>query len=417
MRARSRTLIPCLMAVVLAACAGPRHEVQPTPGTLLVLSAGTTIEALDSATGAVAFKGQAVAAPANPVRLFRATVSEGVTTLSLIRAADGKVAAAIRVDGDLAIQVISGMGELVAMVPSAQRSAKQWTAIPRAASDIVIADPRGYHETRRYHLKGNYEPEAFSMDGQTLFLINYIPALHPRAYRVSGLDLATGDVNIISGRTKDPGPPEVMAGKRLQQVPAADGTRLFTLYTTQPSEYAKGYDWAQAKADRPVAFVHTLALDEGWALCVGLPKALWGGDAADEAMAFSPLREELFVVDVERGFISVMDSSSLEVVRNARIDLGPSTDQVRAAIDSTGDALFVSTGTRLIRVNPSTFTAEHAWNVRAPILALGFEGTGDKLYVAMGGEIDVMQPATGHVIKTIPTSGLPGANAVAAISP
>ena len=44
-------------------------------------------------------------------------------------------------------------------------------------------------EPRRYMLAGNFEPEAFSLDGRALFVIEFSPPLAPYRYRVRSLDL------------------------------------------------------------------------------------------------------------------------------------------------------------------------------------------------------------------------------------
>src|SRR5205814_6449446 len=113
-------------------------------------------------------------------------------------------------------------------------------------------------------------------------------------------------------------------------------------------EYGRQYDPKQANAGRPVAFVHTLSLDDGWAECVGLPKALWDGDPLHEALALSPDGRFLYVEDTRRGVVAVMDTRKLKVVRTATVDLSwVSHGQARAAVGADGRTLVVAAGTHV----------------------------------------------------------------------
>ena len=191
------------------------------------------------------------------------------------RSADtGHILDTQRVGGRLSIRAVSADAGAVALMKPLPPGTSAWTPRSRAFTNIVVAHPQSGVAPERFHLAGNFEPEGFSSDDSMLYLIRYLPATAPVAYRVSRLELGDGDVYPVYGRAKSP--VETMYGSRLMQVPAPGGARLYTLYASQPPEYAKGYDRWQAGAGREVAFVHTLSLENGWATCVGLPKSLWG---------------------------------------------------------------------------------------------------------------------------------------------
>jgi hypothetical protein len=279
-----RSILILMLATVSAACASPRpggvarpHPSAPPvhrqPGDLLILGSGRGLTAIDSSTGSILSATPGTPAVRDWSKVFTARHEGGMTLLQTMAVDTGQASFIAKLQGDLAIRVVSPDGVEVALMSPLPKGLTPWTPQPRSRTTIVVADPTGQTAARRFRLEGNFEPEAFSTDGEGLFMISYLPPTSPAAYQVVRLNLADGKVTPVFGRQKSP--VETMAGTRLMQVASPDGTRLYTLYTNQPPSYAKGYDASQAGARRPVAFVHTLATDDGWAICVGLPKTLW----------------------------------------------------------------------------------------------------------------------------------------------
>ncbi len=387
-----------------AAPIAPIAPAASAPRELLVLGSpfGTTV--LDERTGSELFSGVGVPGLGDPSVLATATVAGDTTVLRVTRASDGKAVARARVHGDLAIRAVSTDGSLVALMAPLPAGTSPWTPQDRAFTIIVVANPAGYDGTRRFHLKGNFEPEAFSMDHRSLFLIKYVPAIDPVAYRVTRLDLEEGEVYPVFGRLKRP--VETMSGTRLMQLPAPDGARLYTLYSSQPSEYATEYDPMQAEAGEPVAFVHTLDLETGWAMCVGLPRAVWKGNADHEALALSPERRSLYVVDTERGVVAVMDTKRLKVLRTASVAFqGMSGGQARAAVSADGRTLLVAAGSRLAVVDTRTMRLRDMWRVSGRVSAVGFGRDGKHVYLLVPGLLEELDPLTGEQVRTLHVPG------------
>jgi WD40 repeat protein len=208
-----------------------------------------------------------------------------------------------------------------------------------------------------------------------------------------------------------------MTGERLMQVPSTDGRKLFTLYTSQPEEYAEGYDRWQSESGRRVAFVHTLSLEDGWAVCVPLPGAFGTGDARDEALATSS-DGLLYVVDTGKRLIAVMDPSKLKIVRTARVDFGSSSSgQTHAALSPDGRRLFVATGDRIALVDTASLERQRTWKLEGAIDGIGFSSDGDPLYVVQSGRVVAIDPQTGKELRTLSSPGATGLEFVEDVRP
>jgi hypothetical protein len=301
----------------------------------------------------------------------------------------------VTVPGRLSVRVASGDGSLVALMAPLPDGRSPWIPEPRASTTIVVADPAGDDEPSRYRLEGNFEPEAFSTDGESLYLIRFVPPTDPVAYRVARLDLGKGKVLPVGTRTKS-AVVETMSGTRLEQLPSSDGM-LYTLYTTQPAAYAEGH----AHVGSPVAFVHTLSMNEGWAHCVVLPKKLWGADPADQAMAVSPYGDRLYVVDTARDLVAVMDTEKVRVVRSQVVDFEPSHGAETHAVMAADGTLVVASGSRVWSLDGDDLTVLETWTMDASVSALG-SGPGG-IYVAMPATIAVIDPSTGKPAASIPS--------------
>ncbi|HYT79566.1 MAG TPA: hypothetical protein VEQ37_09990 [Actinomycetota bacterium] len=433
-----RSLVFVAVAVVLAGCSdAPQPPVQrpsdsslPTessapklsrrdvPADLLVFGSQAGVTVLDPATGSPRFTGDGVPSLGDWSMLFTATPSGRSTVLRGYRATTGENLWTMRIRGDLAIRVVSAHGGKVALM--APESPGRSTRIhPRDFTDIVVADPTDSREPRRFHLRGNFEPEAFSTDGTSLFLIRYLPPTAPASYQVARLDLAEGKVRPVLGRRKTP--VETMSGTRLEQLASPEGTRLYTLYTSQPPAYAKGHDAVQARAGQPVAFIHTLSLDGGWAVCIGLPKAFWGGDPAVDALTLSRDGRRLYVVDAARGVVAVMDTVELTVLRTAKVPFErarrPSGKATGATVLPDAKALFVADGRRVVVVDSATLRLKWIWGMFGPISRMAFSSDGRVLYALLRDEVEVLNPSSGQRIRMIPIPGTEGVEFMGTLTP
>ncbi|HYY08761.1 MAG TPA: hypothetical protein VFA25_09200 [Actinomycetota bacterium] len=418
---RTRWLVSLTSSVlVLAACTGhPADRAAPPPEALpelrdvVVLETVHGTDVVDTSSGAVlAADAGEVAAP-DGSRLYATRRAGDATILRTRDSVTGEVVARTSLDGGLEVRVASVSGHAVALMRPLARSEGTSTelAMPRARTTIVVADPAGGEAPRRYVLDGNYEPEAFSIDDRRLFLIQYLPAEAPTAYRVTFLDLRRSKVFEVFGRFRTP--PERMPGVRLEQVYDNASQQLYTLYTNHVGEtYGgtwDGYGSSTADADE-VSFVHVLNLRDGWAYCAGLPRALWGRPEGEQALATAPDGRSLYIVDPMRSLIVEMNTRTLKVVRRASVDLGTLGDgTVSAQIGSDGRTLFVGANRRgapIVAIDLRTLRVAARWTMPSGVAGFGISEDGGRLYAALVDQVRVVDSVSGRELAELRVPGV-----------
>jgi hypothetical protein len=348
---RRTAVLAVAVSLALAACGngGPPAHTAPLPspsGDLLLVGDGTAIQAVNADTGAVEFGLDAAVASPDRSMLFDVKVAGGQTTIRAFDAATGHETDGPTVAGELAIVAVSGDGSRIAL--TAPYGDMGFGTVPpgRSATSITIVD-RVAGTSRVYQLKGNYVPEAFSatgccnVAGESLFMLQFNPSADPTSYRVTGMDLGDGRVWDVLGPTKEP--VENMTATRLQQVASPDGSTLYTLYSNQPPAYFAG-NGVTASAKGEQAFVHTLRLDDGLAICVRLPSSFGTVPANASAIAVSPDGSEIYAIDALHGRVAAMDAEKLRVTSSSVPIQMTGAAAVSAAVSEDGSKLFVSTG-------------------------------------------------------------------------
>ena len=409
---RARTIVVTVLLMTAVACTGPDDRRDTSEGSagaiedVLVLGADDGTVTVGSSSGVVLSAGRRQLAAPDGSRLYSTVRSEGSTTLEARDSATGDLISTTSLRGRLDVRVASLSGRAVALMAPLPLGVDGTYALPRAHTTIVVADPAGDGAARRYRLTGNFEPEAFSVDDTRLFLIQYLPAEAPTAYRVTFLDLGSGGVRSVFGRFKTP--PERMPGIRLAQVFDPATEQLYTLYTNRASEYGKG-SWADASyGEREVSFVHVLNLRKGWAYCAGLPRALWGQPARAQALAPSPDGRFLYIVDSMRGRIAEMNTKTLEITRSEEIDLGPlEGGRTSARMSADGSTLFVGDGgSSLARVDTGTLQMTGRWPLPDDVSGIALSEDGARLYAALGGLVTIVDTHTGDATGTLAFGGV-----------
>jgi hypothetical protein len=229
-----------------------------TESGVVAVEAGTT-DVRWSAPGAVAaLDGSAV-------------FVQGSARLVRLDPATGKELASWPVDAALDPVVVAPHGAWVALTDHADY---QIGEPPAATSQMLVVAGTSGLVRARFDLAGDIEPEAFSLGGEQLVVLEH----RGPTYRVNTLDLRNGEQYPTIDENKDV--VGDMAGRRVAGVLSADRMLLATLYQT-------------SDGPEPGAFVHVLDLS-GFTYCVGLPSAF--GDGPDGSVVVERHGDEVVVV-------------------------------------------------------------------------------------------------------------------------
>ena len=196
---------------------------------VLVTDGTGSVSLLDPETESYVFTvPNAVVVPDRSAVLSTSEFGEG-TLIETVDATTGETVSSQTVPERLEIRTVSPAGGAVALMEPRSARLGLYVPEPRETTSIVVARIDGATEQQRFELDGNFEPETFSTDEQTLFLLEFWPPTDPDRYFVRQLDLTSGEVADVFS-------PEVnlqpeMKGTAGTQVISPDAAFLFTLYT------------------------------------------------------------------------------------------------------------------------------------------------------------------------------------------
>jgi hypothetical protein len=332
-----------------------------------------------------------------------AAADAGVTRVE-VRNGAGALTYHVEVPGALLARVVAPGGGHVALASGSSAGTTPYRPAGRAETTVVVAGPGG--ERTRLTLPGCVEPEAFTPQGDALYVLDYLPPLRPDRYRVRVVDLTTRGMRPLLTRDKQlipAGAEEEVRGEGRQAVYATGRTTLFTLYTHQPDhEHTRDLIGGGARDGEPQvhAFVHSLNLNQGFAYCIDLPAPFGEGAAAGHAIALSSV-EHPFVVDATSGTIARLDGESLTVAKTAK-SLPGGADRASAVVSADGARLFVGTGNTVSIVDTTTLSTQAQWTVAAPVRGLAVSRDGARLWVGQPNAAQALDTSSGRELTTLP---------------
>ena len=401
-----KTKVLAFSCAALMACGTARGIERPSgPGDLLFLATPNGLQALATDSGSIERElPGGKAAPGFEVLV--STVPDGSSTTVTRMAPDGQILSRTAVEGEVTARVVTD--DLVALADSETSGETPYLPAPKRTTRIVIVADSGAQ--RGYELSGNFEPEAFKVDGSELFMIQYLPALASERYRVRRLRLANGAVRPI-GRLKLNAPGQMQGTGRTQAL-SPWGDELYTLYTQQIDA---GHDAGEHAADHVAAghaFVHMLNLADGWAHCIDLPAVFASGSATASAIAVNPAGDRVFVADWTHGAASVLNPRRARVIETAEVSFG-SSDASTFAV-ATQERLFVAGNSDVVVLDPKTFEVLDRWSFAAQITGMSLSN--DRLYVSTDSEIVAVDPESGVSLATLDPHGATGLEGVVPLS-
>lgn len=221
---------------------------------------------------------------------------------------------------------------------------------PREVTDLTVAWKDG-RTPKTFHLEGNFVPETFTVDGETLYLLDFQPATDPDHYFVRQLDLDTGQVTDVYSR--DGGRVELnpeMRGRARAQVIHPDGSFMYTLYTVGATDPITDPD-----GETRYGFVHVISLEENWSHCIFLPLPMGEIESA-LSLTIDPNGENLWVVDAANALAAEVHTASTSVVRtlplDERIVRNVSGTSLRTAYSEAAGRLFIANRYWVFAVDP-----------------------------------------------------------------
>lgn len=408
-RVRSRKVIAiaALVAVAAAIIGWSFTRGDASDDRLLVVDETGAISLIDPDTGETVF--EVPGATATPDRSALLTTGDR-TVLESRDPSTGLVTGSTRLaDGGLTVRTVSPKGQAVALMPGAKPAGiYEPQARERTSLTVAYLDDR---PSRTYDLPGNIEPEIFSYDETSLFILEFVPPTAPDSYYVRRLDLATGD-------TTDTGAPQVglnpkMRGKARASVLHPDGDQLLTLYTL-PQTGAPVFD-TEHGGDTPVhAFIHVINLKESWSYCIFLPEPIGTVDETTVGMGISPDGDEVIVADPSTATLARVDTKALTVVETSRVEKLRDF-QRPAAVAMTGDGtVYLGSGPLLLELTRPALQAVRVWSQDTNISGVSVSASGHELRVSGGGAITLIDRSTG---KETAVLRAPGGETVTLLGP
>lgn len=408
-RATTRRRIAVIAVVAAAAAITALLIINSRPPEPVLVSDGAgRISLIDLETGEAAFTvTDAVRAPAGETIVRAQWEEPDITSLETVDPESGQVITSTRINGRLEIRAVSPFGRAVALMSPRSKTAGLYVPEPREKTTITVAWSDG-QEPVTYSLRGNFEPETFSTDETTLFLLEFFPPTDPDRYYVRQLDLATGEVSVVETPDQELGiqlNPE-MRGHARAQAMSPDGKFLFSLYTIGRGEDPV-HDPEDPETDR-WAFVHTLNLEEKWSHCIFLPTPF--GTKAESAMSLGIAGDgkHLFVIDAATEHVARVDARELRVDTAKRI---PGLfSQTSRPVAVGPEIVYIGLGESVLEMGRETLIPNAAFVINSPtanlpILGLELAPDGRTLRVAHGSSISVIDMPTEQMIATLRSPG------------
>ncbi len=259
----------------------------------------------------------------------------------------------------VATRNLPGRQWLAAISPTGRRLLLQ-TVAAKGFTRFAVVD--GLRVTRLISLRGNYQVETLSPDGQRVFLVHWGDS---GRYDLRRFDLRTNKLTATPTRSSESGEVEKMQGIATVGIPSRDGDWLLTLYVKGEGS----------------AFVHALDLRAGVGHCIDLEVPT--GDfntVGTSVLTLSPDQRTLYLAMPLAGRIFAIDLRKLEVIRTARFTALAASNygfgiNPSAAVTPNGRMLYVAAGTRLWALDTA------AWQLRGPRAI----GTGQTQYATATG--------------------------------
>ncbi|MDQ6884852.1 MAG: hypothetical protein M3077_11555 [Candidatus Dormibacteraeota bacterium] len=287
-------------ATLLTACAttpgGPTSTAPKSGYVLYARNAqlgNAPIDVIDAATGRVE-RSLPVGTPSTDwSRLYAAKHDNGRTSLQAIDVHTAQVASQISFNGWFDLPMADPSGLTGGLSPNGKWLALQSSGHTSETSFMLVSTGFDQHP-RQLTIRGDFDFDAISNDGQRLYLIESLAKSQPGHYRVRRYDVALGALD-----------PHVIVDKREIASASMTGTRISGVFAPDG-----GWQYSLYINEKTGPFIHALNLDQTFAWCIDLPS----GGTRDEQMMWSLAIEKdgraLFAVNPTLGKVARVDITS-----------------------------------------------------------------------------------------------------------
>ena len=291
---------------------------------------------------------------------------------------------ALALDGRWTLSSVSPSGRWIALTRIASDHEK---AILKKEgwwqTDIQIVDADKGQVVHSAKLDGNFEIEAISASGDSLFLIQHLPATNPKRYLVRLYDLIAEELQSDALRDKT-ATDEFMTGLAWGGLASVDGQWLLTLYLN---------------TQRNVAFIHALNLESKFPLCIDLPSG--EGDFSQlrhYSLALSADGQRVYAANAALGVVAEVSLNTFDIIRQDNFPASIPTEMT-VEYDSTpanfsilskdGQMLYFSSGWDVWGYDTKSRQVSGPYLSNVQIRGMGLSGDGQRLYVAIEGQSPV----------------------------
>jgi hypothetical protein len=374
-----------IILVALTACGQPPtgKEEAPEPSSLF-LRTSRGVSVIEPGASTPSFDGRNSVPSRDWSTVVRSKFVDGETIVTAVDPSTGVEHWSRRIDGRWDVKIVSEDGTVAALSPVREPFYQY------GRRDTTLAIVRGDNsDIQTIALTGNYEPEAFSTDGRSVFVISYLPARRPSKYQVRRLDLNSEQV--LGVYTPHEELQRAMGGTARIQAGSPDGKRLYTLYTV-------------GRGNEAQAFIHVLDLDKLWAHCIDLPQGFGQDAEASTALSVSPDGGKLFVANSAAGMVAEVDTEALTVTNSNSVALG--NGNWAHASSASDKRLYFANGRKVTSIDAAALSEVNTWEVDQRITGLQESADAAELYVGFTKDVDVLDPETGEVVETIDPPGV-----------
>jgi hypothetical protein len=259
-----------------------------------------------------------------------------------------------------------GLWSLAAVSPTGR-----WAALSRRAgptTHVALVDLKRGKRAGGVRLRGNFEVETISLQGNRLFLIQHLDA---RRYLVRLYDFRA---RRLASEPLRGGDDRLMAGYAWSGIGSRDGRWLLTLYLD---------------TRRSHAFVHALDLVKTEPRCIDLPSAGGFSRLRQYSLTLVPGGGRLIAANPALGVVAEIDLTTHRVVKRARFGAAAGGEaaarrghaSLLAAVSRNGRTLYFSNGQLLWAYDAAYGVVRGPYSTGREIVGLGYGAKDRQLHV------------------------------------